>query len=243
MADNSECTTFWFNADDATVRNDLPEGSDLRAVQRAWVPQIPLVRVHDAITRLCIAGRQVTMLVLLPGLSAPDDWPSFLTTVETAAVCVLLRRWIRQRPAAVLGFGVNPPRFTMAWQSWGVVLHGGAPKTNQFPYEAPAKSPSPRREPAPSDGTEPLFYASSPDTADVSTPEGETIFPSLEHDLIARLCWSVFGIDPREESENAAKRYKEVDKLVYTLERQNLTGSELEKKAAEILRRRLESGR
>ena len=48
MADNSECTTFWFNADDATVRNDLPEGSDLRAVQRAWVPEIPLVRVHDA---------------------------------------------------------------------------------------------------------------------------------------------------------------------------------------------------
>ena len=77
--------TRWFSADRTDIRTDLEEGADWRSVGRVWVPEIPVARIHDAIERLRARDRQLTLLALIPSLSAPEDWPTFLAAAEAAA--------------------------------------------------------------------------------------------------------------------------------------------------------------
>lgn len=231
--------TCWLGASDVNDRVARPEGTGWSAVRRVWVPEVPVVRLPDAIARLCVDGRQVTMLALLPALSAPQDWPVFLAAVEAAGVCVLVRPWIRQRQAAVLGFGVDPVRFTAAWQSWGLVLHAGVPKAAEVQQEPPQSQP--RREPAPSEGTySPWSGAAQPVAEDAPSEERTISVPPREgEDEFDRIHRRVFGKDMDElEKADASKNYSEIDKLLMTLEDRNLRGEELEDKAVELLRRR-----
>ena len=229
-------TTCRFDADDSNVRVDPPGVDDWNTVRRAWVAEVPVVRLPDAIERLCVGGRQVTMLALLPTLSAPQDWPVLLGAVEAARLCVLVRQWIRQRPAVVLGFGVDPVRFMAAWQSWGVVLHGGVPKAAAVQQEPPPHS-QPRSEPAPSKGVHsPWGGAAQPVAEDVPSQERPSSDPQ-EEDEIYRIHREVFGKD-LDDSQESGKKYDEIDTVTYNLAQRGLAGAAKEKEAVAILRRR-----
>ena len=228
-------TTCRFDADDSNVRVDPPGVDDWSSVRRVWVPEGPVRRLPDAIERLCV-GRQVTMLTLVPALSAPQDWPVFLAAVEAAGVCVLVQKWVRQRQAAVLGFGVDPMRFTAAWQSWGLVLHTGVPTAAAVQQEPPPPS-QPRSEPAASEG-EYSPWSGAAHVEDVPSRERLITVP-LEYDDIARVHWQAFGTDIYElPTKKQRAMYDEIEKLTDRLEDEGLEGTEMDAQAVKELRRR-----
>ena len=230
--------TCRWSADDVKMRADLPEGSDLSAVRHVWVPEVPAVRIHDAMDRLCSRHRQVTMLALVPALSAPQDWPTLLAAVEAADLSVLVRRWIRQRPAIVLGFGVDPSAFSAAWRPWGVVLHGRVLKPVAVQHEPPPSPP--RREPASSAGPKAQWQAPAPpDAEDVPTAE-RVVPPPAEEDEVDRIHRRVFGTGfDALTDEQARKRVEEIETCVFNRERvDGLTGTAAEDRAVRVLKTR-----
>ena len=230
--------TCWFSADRTDIRTDLEEGADWRSVGRVWVPEIPVARIHDAIERLRARDRQLTMLALIPSLSAPEAWPTFLAAAEAAGLCVLVQRWIRQRPAAVLGFRVDPATFAAAWKSWGVVLHGGVPQPVAVQRQPPSSPP--RREPAPSAGVSSPWGASAPpDAEDIPTQERTMSPPQAGDDPVARVHLRVFGTDINALlEEEGGDRDREIQKLLDTQEDRGMAGKSLEDRAVAMLRTR-----
>ena len=229
--------TCRFSADHTRIVTDLEEGSDWNAVERVWVPEIPVAGIHDALERLRDRDRQVTMLPLVPALSAPQDWPILLAAVEAAGSCVLVERWIRQRPAAVLGFGVDGVTFAAAWKRWGVVLHGGVPQP--VAVQRPPSSP-PRREPAPSAGVHSPFGASAlPDAEDVPTQERTMPAPKVTDDPVARVHLRVFGTDINSLPGDEGQRLdEEIQRTLDNLYDRGRTGKRQEDEAVERLRAR-----
>ena len=205
--------TCWFSADRTDIRTDLEEGNDWSFVGRVWVPEIPVARIHDAIGRLRARDRQLTMLALIPSLSAPEAWPTFLAAAEAAGLCVLVQRWIRQRQAAVLGFGVDPATFAAAWKPWGVVLHGGVPQPVAVQRQPPSSPPL--REPAPSAGVYSPWGASAPPDAENVPTQERTMSPQANDDPVARIHRRAFDTEIDSlPAEDGRRRDDEIERLM-----------------------------
>ena len=229
--------TCWFSADRTDIRTDLEEGADWRSVGRVWVPEIPVARIHDAIERLRARDRQLTMLALIPSLSAPEAWPTFLAAAEAAGLCVLVQRWIRQRQAAVLGFGVDPATFAAAWKPWGVVLHGGVPQPVAVQRQPPSSPPL--REPAPSAGVYSPWGASAPPDAENVPTQERTMSPQANDDPVARIHRRVFDTEIDSlPAEDGRRRDDEIERLMFTLQEQGMADKSLEDRAVAMLRTR-----
>ena len=238
MTSRGTPVTCRFSADDAALRADLPEGSDWCSVGQVWVPEVPVARIHDALTRLRARDRQVTLLALIPSLSAPQDWPILLAAVEAAGSCVLVERWIRQRPAAVLGFGVDGVTFAAAWKPWGVVLHGGVPQPVAVQRQPPSSPP--RREPAPSAGVRSPFGAAAlPDAEVVPTPERTMSPPQANDDPVERVHLRVFGTHINSlPAEKGRRLDDEIQKVLDNLADRGIVGDRAEDEAVRRLRSR-----
>ena len=235
--------TCRFPANSSHVRSDRPKETDWTSVRRVWVPEVPLVRMHDATERLLTPDRQVTMLVLVPTLAAPQDWPTLLAAAEAAGSIVLVQRWIRQRPAAVLGFRVDPATFSAAWRPWGVVLHGGVPRPVAVQHKPPPSPP--RREPAPAAGSGSPWQASAPpDAEDAPTQERTVPFsePDMHDDPVYEIHRRAYGCSIQSLSkEEGDRRYEDIDKRVYNLDVERISPERIVEIVTERIRRQLES--
>ena len=235
--------TYQFPADSSRVLSDLPEGTDRSSVGQIWMPEVPSVRMHDALLRVDKGTRPVTMLALFPTLAAPQDWPTLLAAAEAAGSVVLVQRWIRQRPAAVLGFRVDPAAFSAAWRPWGVVLHGGVPRPVAVQHKPPPSPP--RREPAPAAGSGSPWQASAPpDAEDAPTQERTVPFsePDMHDDPVYEIHRRAYGCSIQSLSkEEGDRRYEDIDKRVYNLDVERISPERIVEIVTERIRRQLES--